>query len=210
MKPPQLFAREREWAALSSAFGKRSAGLVIVLGRRRQGKTTLVAAATKASGGLYFCAAEQSPEQNLEDFGRALSEWRNDGLPVRFGSWSEALERAGLVLHGAPLCIDEVGYLIARAPEVPSIVQRLVDGHGTSSARFILCGSSVSMLTELTKANQPLRGRAARTSAASVSIQRHYIRSVGSPRAVRLYKTTKLTDTVTEAMVSTSRIVPML
>jgi len=160
MKSSQLFAREREWAALSSAFGKRSAGLVIVLGRRRQGKTTLVAAATKASGGLYFCAAEQSPEQNLEDFGRALSEWRNDGLPVRFGSWSEALERAGLVLHGAPLCIDEVGYLIARAPEVPSIVQRLVDGHGTSSARFILCGSSVSMLTELTTANQPLRGRA--------------------------------------------------
>ena len=164
MKPDRVFAREREWAALET-FAVRREGpwLGVVTGRRRQGKTMLVDALTEATGGLYFCAAEQSSQQNLEDFGEAFARWLGGGLPVSFTSWDQALQiaLAKAAERGAVVALDEIGYLISRFDAFPSLLQRQLDRRDVPGAPVLLCGSSVSVLSGLTGANQPLRGRAA-------------------------------------------------
>lgn len=163
-KPAVVFDREREWAALDRHCSTtHSPWLGIVSGRRRQGKTLLVEAVTRAKGGLYFCAADQAPLQNLADLGAAVTEWVGDGLPVTFSSWDHALavvlEQAAR--RHAPVAFDEVGYVIHRFRAFPSLLQRHLDSRPANGAPVLLCGSAVSVLANLSGAGQPLRGRAA-------------------------------------------------
>ena len=92
-KPSDVFGRQREWELLiDHLVGKRAGSqLAIVLGRRRQGKSSLLDGAALATGALYWEAAQQSREQNLAAFGEALG--RHFGAPgaLRFSDWTEAL-----------------------------------------------------------------------------------------------------------------------
>jgi hypothetical protein len=163
VKPVEVFDRQREWDALEGFCAvDRPPWLGIVSGRRRQGTTLLVEAATRARGGLYFCAADQAPQQNLADLAAACRAWSGGELPVAFASWDEGL---GAVLDLAsrrkvPVAFDEVGYLIHRFAAFPSLLQRQLDARRAGGCPVLLCGSATSVLANLTGANQPLRGRA--------------------------------------------------
>lgn len=164
-RPAWLFDREREWAALS-AFAQPAepgAGLAIVYGRRRQGKTTLLEALVEVHGARYWQARQQSSAQNLASYADAMASWSGAPAPLRFRSWDEAIA-ATFELDAAPVVlIDEFGYLLDTAPEVASIIQ----AHLTPSAlrsgrtRLVLCGSAFAQMRSLTGADAPLRGRAA-------------------------------------------------
>jgi uncharacterized protein len=166
MKPSEIFGRDREWGQLSTFIGNRAGGsqLAVVYGRRRQGKTTLLQELARATGALYWEAAEQSRAQNLESFSAAWTTHIRSSGPVRFRGWEEALEVA-LSGQGSTgpfgVMIDEVGYLIGTAPEFPSLLQRhfgpLAERDGR--ARVVLCGSIYAQMTRLLAAGQPLRGR---------------------------------------------------
>ena len=76
------------------------------------------------AGGFYWQAREQEPAQNLASHSDAWMAWSRAAGPSRFASWPEAL--AALAFAGAgipapiPVVVDEVGYLFARAPSLPS------------------------------------------------------------------------------------------
>lgn len=59
--------------------------------------------------------------------------------------------------------LDEFPYLLAHSPELPSVIQALYD-EGQDGARppaaIILCGSALSVMTEVLSGTKPLRGRA--------------------------------------------------
>ena len=62
----------------------------------------------------------------------------------------------------AVLALDEFPYLVRTSPELPSVVQRLLDRAGTRPAHLVLCGSSQRMMQGLLlDATAPLYGRAA-------------------------------------------------
>ncbi len=161
-KPSDVFGRQREWELLiDHLVGKRAGSqLAIVLGRRRQGKSSLLDGAALATGALYWEAAQQSREQNLAAFGEALG--RHVGAPgaLRFSDWTEAL--AAVFSQASPLILfDEAGYLVETAPEFPSLLQRhfgpQAERNGT--ARVVLCGSVIAQMTKLLAVDAPLRGR---------------------------------------------------
>lgn len=175
-RPPDLFDREHEWTELAEFASADAPGLRIALvsGRRRVGKSYLLRRLAEAADGpvLVHQARELTSSQALDEFGADVADAL--GLPggVRFETWEEALRAAlGVPRRGAStalglrlLVIDELPYLVAAAPEIPSILQLLHDearmrAQGPSTA-LVLSGSSLSVMSQLHTGSAPLRGRA--------------------------------------------------
>lgn len=150
-----LVGRERELRALSR-FVERGQRLAVVYGPRRVGKSFLIDAVCEQAGGFRYQAIAGVPATQLADFGRELGERLGAGA-LQLTSWADALDR--LARLDVPLvAIDELPYLTETAPELPSLLQRYVDG-GRGPA-LILAGSALSVMTELIDARAPLYGRA--------------------------------------------------
>jgi DNA-binding transcriptional ArsR family regulator len=120
----------------------------------------------EATGGFYYQALEQERSQALDAFGKAAGE--HFGVPggrLAFGSWDEAISAVTDARHGrepAVVIIDELPYLLAQSPELPSLLQRQIDAsHDRGPAvRLIVCGSALSVMANLLVGTQALRGRA--------------------------------------------------
>jgi AAA+ ATPase superfamily predicted ATPase len=165
VKPPDVIGRDSEWAALSefAADDSPPGAVGLVYGRRRTGKSFLLRRLIEAAGGVYFQATESERTDALAEFGQAiaLSQQSDPAAtpePIAYGDWSDALaRRSGLVV------IDEFPYLLRHSPELPSLLQRFVDeasNGGRAPIRFVVCGSSLSVMTSLLRGQEPLRGRA--------------------------------------------------
>jgi uncharacterized protein len=165
-KPSWLHSRNREWARLAefADSDRLGAGLAIVYGRRRQGKTALLEALGAAVDGFYWQAIEQSAAQNLESFSLAWSAWLGESSGRIFGSWAEAINAmfSGPPERSAVVLLDEFGYLLTAAPEVASLIQAKLTPTATRAGRtrLVLCGSAFSQLRDLLSGTAPLRGRA--------------------------------------------------
>lgn len=151
-----MIDRDPEWKALAR-FVDRAQRLAVVYGPRRVGKSFLLEALCDAAGGLRYQAVTGLPATQLADFGRNLGGWLGAG-PLDLGGWADALERLARV--DAPLvAIDELPYLTEATPELPSLLQRYVDGGDGPS--LVLSGSALSAMSDLVEPRAPLYGRAA-------------------------------------------------
>ncbi|MCO6004607.1 ATP-binding protein [Actinoallomurus purpureus] len=165
-KPQRVFDRSYEWSALARFATSVSphARLGLVSGRRRQGKTFLLRALAEAAGGFYFTAVEATARDSLREFGVALAEHAGSRAPYALDDWTDALRVLSETVGDGLAIIDEFPYLIKADSAIPSIFQRRLDElasrPGETSSRFLLCGSSMSVMGRLLAANAPLRGRA--------------------------------------------------
>lgn len=162
--------RYRERADLEDAWASGRPELVVVHGRRRVGKSALLARFAAGKPVSYYVAAEQLERDQLADLGRALGpmsvEFRR-GRPPRLAirDWDEALSivadaaatrRMGLVL-------DEFPYLVAVNRALPSLIQRWWDAVGSrTNVVLILAGSQQSMMRSLVSSDGALYGRPTR------------------------------------------------
>lgn len=171
VKPGSLVDREAEWRLLTDFVADPSPAmrLGIVSGRRRHGKSYLLAALAEACGGLYVTAIrEEGRLPALRRFGEAIAAYaglRPDSL--RLEDWHDVLANAIQVTAqraAVPvLVIDELPYLLQHSPEIPGLIQKLYDDDQRSpgtGVRFILCGSAISVMHELLSGAKALRGRA--------------------------------------------------
>ncbi len=184
--PDDLYDRHDEWTSLVSwaTDGKPGMQVAVVWGRRRQGKSYLLRRLCRGTRGLYYQAAQRATPQSLEELGVRVGDHLGVGR-LAFGDWDEALgalarlaPRArgsiGQALSGRTLpggssavgpavaVIDEFPYLRGEAPELPSIVQRVVDRSVDEKGppvRLVLCGSAISSMTDLLAPRSPLHGR---------------------------------------------------
>ncbi len=147
--------RDREWSALER-FVERRQRLAVVYGPRRVGKSFLLDALCEAGGGRRYQAIAGVAATQLADFGRALGELLGAG-PLRLDGWADALDR--LARLDVPfLALDELPYLTEATPELPSMLQRYLDGAAGPS--LVLAGSALSVMSELVDGRAPLYGRA--------------------------------------------------
>lgn len=166
-RPAEMFDRDFEWAELTrfAGYAGREATLGVISGRRRQGKTFLLDALTRASGGFMFTATETTEADALRQFGEALASFCNEPVPFRFAHWDEAITRLMRIATDGPTIavIDEFPFLARSSPALPSIVQRALDPAArptNTPVRLLLCGSALSFMGRLLSGNAPLRGRA--------------------------------------------------
>ncbi len=172
-KPASIIGRDLEWSVLERFLrtgDDDTLKIGIVSGRRRAGKTHLLTAAAAAVGGLYHaCVQEEGDLSARGRFANAIA--AHGGLTgASTADWESLLISAlEVAARTAPpdrpplLVIDEFPYAMAKAPQLPGILQLLYDraqrGEGPGG-RVVLCGSSLSVMRDLLSGTKPLRGRA--------------------------------------------------
>ena len=157
--------RQQEMETLQSEYAREGSALVILYGRRRVGKTTLIAEFIKDKNALFFLASEESEVQNRSAFKEKVAEFTDSDLlrNADIKSW-DVLFRSIMdtPFESKPVIVlDEFQYLGKANPAFPSIFQRIweevLKDH---SVMVILCGSLISMMESQTLSyGSPLYGR---------------------------------------------------
>lgn len=149
--------RAHEWKRLHEFVSEPSsdAALGLVWGRRRVGKSFLLERLAKETGGFYYHALRGSSGEALRDLGEALGARAGAGAPLALRNWEHAVELLmALGQDGTRLVVlDEFPYLLEHTPELDAILQRhFGPGHPsrtTTQTRLILCGSAISVMSNL-------------------------------------------------------------
>lgn len=158
--------REQELSFLNNLLTRRRPGpaqLVLLYGRRRVGKTSLLLQwADQQDVPNTYWAAEKEPAalQRRKLYAQQL------GVPVRqaplFDSWSELWEAMGSLLGEKRhiLILDELPYAIEADPAMLSALQHAWDQiFKDSTVVLVLCGSQVRVMESLQAHQSPLFGR---------------------------------------------------
>ncbi len=158
--------REAELAALLALSRGRDGGLAVVWGRRRAGKTRLLLEWCARTGGLYTTADQSSPETQRGYLARAIAGVLPGFGDVTYPDWERLLTRlaadAAAARFRGPVIFDELPYLVATSPALPSLLQRWVDHDARRAGLTVaVAGSSQRMMQGLVlAADAPLYGRA--------------------------------------------------
>lgn len=171
----QFVGRHTELEMLNRFYHGRRAGLLVLYGRRRVGKTQLLNHWLKQQPGLatlYWTAAVQNAALQLRDFSQALFRFdpRSGPLPspdFSFATWDLALEHLAKLAERSKrpvlVIIDEFTYLVRSDPSVASVLQRVWD-HRLSqitTVRLVLTGSLIRIMeSQVLSGQAPLYGRA--------------------------------------------------
>jgi hypothetical protein len=170
----RFVGRHIELHALDRFLQAPQAGLAILYGRRRVGKTALLEhwLSHGPRESLYWTATMKGAAALLRDLSQAVL--RSDQgftAPVpesfTFPSWEAALDRLGDIAEASPkpyvVVLDEFTYLLAAYPPVASVLQVAWDRRLSKikSLRLILTGSSIGLIERHVLAvTAPLYGRA--------------------------------------------------
>lgn len=157
--------REQEMETLQNEYEREGSALVVLYGRRRVGKTTLISEFIKGKKALFFLASEEAEAQNRNAFREKVAEFIDSDLlrSADIKSW-DALFKAIMEtdFDSKPVIVlDEFQYLGKANPAFPSIFQRIWEEIlKDRSVMVILCGSLISMMESQTLAyGSPLYGR---------------------------------------------------
>ena len=155
-----FYNRDDETRRLSRFVASGSAGLVVVYGRRRCGKSTLLQRVLTAPH-IYLQADQRETALQLETLAAAVACQLTDFDKVKYRTWDELLAslyaRAGRSIH---ICLDEFPYLVQSEAALPSVLQRYID-RPDGRVAWYLCGSSQRMMHGLVMDRKaPLYGRA--------------------------------------------------
>jgi uncharacterized protein len=150
-----------ESGRLRSALQRERHQLIILMGRRRIGKSRLIREVMRV-GDLYMLA-DQSDASLQRSYMASIVEQQIPGFSsVVYPTWDSLLGQLNrMCKKGTCCCLDEFPYLVKSAPELPSIIQRLTDNRNDLNFHLILCGSSQQMMSKLVfDQTAPLYGRA--------------------------------------------------
>ena len=137
--------------------------LACLYGRRRIGKSRLLEEVLSGREGVVVHVADRSDAAlQRARLARDMSARLAGFDRVSYPDWGALFDRwRREAPAGSVLVIDELPYLVERAPELPSVLQRVADGLRVSGQKLLLCGSSQHMMQGLLlKPDEPLYGRA--------------------------------------------------
>lgn len=149
--------RTEERRSIEALLGGKEAGLGLLYGRRRLGKTELLRQMAKGAGGIFITIPEQTRAGILLHLSEETS--RQTGRPLSYGSFRDFL--LDLPNHGARLVVlDEFQRLKAADKSTDSTLQEIWDARlQHSGIVLVLCGSVIGMMRKLAGRTAPLYGR---------------------------------------------------
>src|SRR5438105_7304592 len=129
---PAFFDRERELAELEATWSARGAQLVTLWGRRRVGKSTLLARFARGKRAVYLYGTRMAERDILDDLARQAAAVFDDAYlrAAPFPNWDSALAYLAERARSARLLVifDEFSYLCDATPGLDTLVQRWWDG----------------------------------------------------------------------------------
>jgi AAA+ ATPase superfamily predicted ATPase len=157
-----FIGREKELSEMERLYSTGKFQFVILYGRRRVGKSTLITRFIHDKQAVYFTAIESDSKRNLDIFSGLVMKLRGLESEATFPSWEKALDEvADLSKKPLVLIIDEYSYLAQVERGISSILQYYCDTvFNKIPLMLILCGSSMSFMENQVLGYQsPLYGR---------------------------------------------------
>jgi len=154
--------RENERDRLNRALGAKQGTFCCLYGRRRCGKSRLIRETLPAKNVVYYVADMRESTLQRGAVAMAIAECLPGFDDVMYPDWDALLARWWQEApNGAVLALDEFPYLVQGAPELPSLLQKLLDAHARRPVHLVLSGSSQRMMQGLVlDESEPLYGRA--------------------------------------------------
>ena len=154
-----------ELETLEREYDRDDAAFVVIYGRRRVGKTTLINHFCEDKRSIYFLATEENESENRNSFKNLVSDKFGNELlaSASLTNWepifkviAEESRQERLIL-----VIDEFQYLCKANPAFSSIMQKIWDETlQKENVMLILCGSLINMMTsQVLNYDSPLYGR---------------------------------------------------
>lgn len=160
----KFLGREKEILGLEKEYA-RDGGFVVIYGRRRIGKTTLIKQFIKGKNAFYFLATKEVESQSMKRFAGVIARTTGNSV-MQKAAFSDWLDLFQAVADYKPnekkvLVIDEFPYLVKVNDSFPSILQNAWDEIlKDSNVMLILCGSLISMMKKHALSYEsPLYGR---------------------------------------------------
>lgn len=156
--------REGELGLLKDHMTRAGAGMVVLYGRRRIGKTALIEELLSSMpGAAYHVGTRSSITEELRRLSATLArEWDVPLLATQPLAGSEALVAfLSSVSEPRVLALDEFPYLVESDPSLPGLLQAAWDSRlGRGNLKLLLAGSSIGMMEEtFLSPRSPLFGR---------------------------------------------------
>ena len=149
-----------EAARLKDALAREKSSLVVMYGRRRLGKSTLIKRVLSEND-VYFLADRSEGQHQRALLAKVIAQVFPDFEKLSYPDWESMFRAVNYRTDKCfTLCLDEFPYLVEQSPELPSVLQKLVD-EKQLKYNLVLCGSSQNMMYGLfLDSTAPLYGRA--------------------------------------------------
>ncbi len=164
--PVRFVSRADELAALEGWWERPDAGMCLVWGRRRVGKTLLLERFARGKRAVFHIARGAPARQELRALSRHVAAVAASGLRDLerrpFVDWEDALESLAALGSGEPLLVvlDEFPELVRGSPQLEGVLRATWDRlRGQTKLRVVLCGSAVRTMQAMIEQRAPLYGR---------------------------------------------------
>ena len=149
-----------EAARLKDALARGKSSLVVMYGRRRLGKSTLIKRVLSEND-VYFIADRSEGQHQRVLLAKVIAQIFPDFDKLTYPDWESIFRAVNYRTDKRfTLCLDEFPYLVEQSSELPSVLQKLVD-EKQLKYNLVLCGSSQNMMYGLfLDSTAPLYGRA--------------------------------------------------
>ena len=149
-----------EAARLKKALAREKSSLVVIYGRRRLGKSTLIKRVL-SDADVYFIADRSEGQHQRILLAKVLAQVFPDFDKLTYPDWESIFRAVNYRTDKRfTLCLDEFPYLVEQSPELPSVLQKLIDDKQLKY-NLVLCGSSQNMMYGVfLDSTAPLYGRA--------------------------------------------------
>ena len=160
----RFIGRKNELHTLNTEYNRNSS-FVVIYGRRRVGKTTLIKEFLKNKTAFYYLATEELESQSMKRLANVIARTTKNTLlqKIEFTDWLDLFQ---LIADYKPeekkvLVIDEFPYLVRTNSAFPSILQNAWDEFlKDSNVMLILSGSLIGMMQKhVLSYDSPLYGR---------------------------------------------------
>lgn len=179
-----MIGRVDELSILNSLYESNKFEYLVMYGRRRVGKTTLLQEFAKRTNSIFFPAQEKNDPLNLQDFSKMVQIGLDGAYISSFEGWKDAFEYVDRKVNKRTvLIIDEFPFIAEENPTIKSILQHAIDHlwKNNKNIFLILCGSSISFMESDIMGNKsPLHDR--QTSSLEVLAFDYYESSLFFPK----------------------------
>ncbi len=156
-----FFGREKELALIRSLLAMDN-GSMMIYGKRKVGKTTLIQKALSEHSDkfVYFECLKSSMEDNIKLFTAEIVREKVLPIAIKFESLIDLFTYLNTLPQKLNIVIDEYPYLKAfnQSAEVDSVFQNIIDNR-LSNIRLFISGSHISMMKDLLEEGNALYGR---------------------------------------------------
>lgn len=155
-----FIGREKETAEIRD-FLKKDSGSMMIYGKRKVGKTTLINHTLNGvKNTAYYECIKDSLKANVDGLVEVLLKAKILSARIEFPSFRELFQYLNSLDGVYNIVIDEYPYLKStnKAETVDSIFQWIID-NSLSNIRLFISGSHVSMMKDLLKEKNALYGR---------------------------------------------------